>query len=147
MATSSRAVDSRLQEAFADEEPQKCWRFDEDVAIGEIKMDDWRKLQTIAGHTHNYLNSFATTTSINNCADALIAAKPDLRIHQIGPFVCITMQVLVSKANWCLWLFILDAGAKIKPTPEPILLALTEEEEDARMGINHHATNFPSIAL
>ncbi|KAK4167469.1 acyl transferase/acyl hydrolase/lysophospholipase, partial [Cladorrhinum sp. PSN259] len=52
MATNSLAVHSRLQETFSREQPQKYWRFDEDVAISEIKMDNWKMLQSIAGHTH-----------------------------------------------------------------------------------------------
>jgi hypothetical protein len=81
MATSSRAVDLRLQETFGAEQPRKYRRFDEDVAIAEIKMDDWKKLQSIAGHTHNYLNASATITAMNNCAEALIAAKPSLQLR------------------------------------------------------------------
>ena len=79
MATSSRAVHTQLQRDFDSKGPQKYWRFDEDVALKEIKMDNWKKLRNIAGHTHNYLNSPATTAAIQNCAESLIAAKPNLR--------------------------------------------------------------------
>jgi patatin-like phospholipase/acyl hydrolase len=83
MATNSHAVHSRLQETFGDKQPQKYWRFDEDVAISEIKMDDWKMLQSIAGHTHNYLNAFTTITTMQHCADSLIAAKPILQISKL----------------------------------------------------------------
>jgi hypothetical protein len=119
MATNSRAVDARLQEAFGAEQPQKYWRFDENVGIGEIKMDDWRKLQAIAGHTHNYLNAFATTTAINHCADALIAAKPGL----------LTRRTRVE----------VDMHGALQPK----LVALTEEEEVARIGIDQRAGSPP----
>ncbi|KAK4124394.1 hypothetical protein N657DRAFT_389755 [Parathielavia appendiculata] len=60
LATSSRAVHSQLQESFAAEKPQKYWRFDEDVAIGEINM-------TIGGsrkpslHTHTHTHAITST--------------------------------------------------------------------------------------
>jgi len=79
MATSSRTVHARLQQTFGDEQPQKYWRFDEDIGISEIKMDDWRKLRSVAGHTHNYLHAPDTAKAIHHCADALVAAKPNLR--------------------------------------------------------------------
>jgi hypothetical protein len=113
MAANSSAVDARMQEKFGAEQPQRYWRFDEDVAIGEIKMGDWRKLRAIiAGHTHNYLNTFATTTNINSCADALIAANPDLPI-------CRTR-----------------VGADINGALQPKLVAVTEHEEDAPRSID-----------
>jgi hypothetical protein len=120
MATSSRAVHARLQETFGAEQPQKYWRFDEDVAIGEIKMGDWRKLRPIiAGHTHNYLKTFATNTAINNCADALIAAKPDLLIRRTR------------------------VGTDINGALQPKLVTVALTEEDARISIDQRTQSPP----
>lgn len=127
MATTSHKVHSRLQEKFGAEQPQKYWRFDEDVAISEIKMDNWKKLQDIAGHTHNYLNAYATAIALESCANSLITAKPNLRT---STFIMNNDQDCESiKANQCSS----DLGASIGIGPA-LDLGLTTNEECARQG-------------
>ncbi|KAF3931315.1 hypothetical protein ABW19_dt0204353 [Dactylella cylindrospora] len=75
LAANSKDVHERLQKQFGKAEIKRYWRFDEDVAVSEVAIDDCNQLGKIAGHTYNYLNAHTTETSIQSCAKAIIAAK------------------------------------------------------------------------
>jgi hypothetical protein len=74
MATSSNLIHARLQGQYGAQASQKYWRFDEDVAISDIAVDDWKQVQRVAGHTHNYLNTYATEMAMKDCVKAILSA-------------------------------------------------------------------------
>ncbi|KAH6649520.1 hypothetical protein F5144DRAFT_7897 [Chaetomium tenue] len=74
MATSSNLVHARLQGQYGGQASQKYWRFDEDVAIGDIAVDNWKQMRLVAGHTHNYLNTHATRMAMADCVKAILSA-------------------------------------------------------------------------
>jgi len=80
MATESLTVQRRLRDHHANDAVQQYWRFDEDVAISEIRMDDYRQMPRISGFTLNYLNDEKTKSMIEKCADAIIDARNSRRV-------------------------------------------------------------------
>jgi hypothetical protein len=74
MATSSNLVHARLQGRYGTQTSQKYWRFDEDVAISDIALGDWKQMQRAAGHTHNYLNTYMTKMAMTDCVNAILSA-------------------------------------------------------------------------
>lgn len=74
MATSSNLVHTRLEGQYGARVSQKYCGFDEDLAIGNIAVDDWKQVQRVAGHTHNFLNTYATEMAMKNCMKAILSA-------------------------------------------------------------------------
>ena len=75
MATQSQQVHTRLRDQHAADVARIYWRFDEDVAISEIEMDDYKKMPKISSFTSNYLKDDTTKRLIENCADTIIDAR------------------------------------------------------------------------
>lgn len=75
MATQSRDVHTRLRARYTACTPQVYWRFDEDVALSEIELDDYKKMPRISTFTSRYTEDDETKRLIEACADAVILAR------------------------------------------------------------------------
>jgi patatin-like phospholipase/acyl hydrolase len=76
MATNSKAVDDRMQRSkFNDSAGRVYWRLDEKAGVGDLKLDDWKKLSKLSALTHNYINAPQTEAEINGCVDAILIVR------------------------------------------------------------------------